>query len=98
MKAVQVSAFGAPEVLKLVDLPEPSIAEDEVLIKVEAIGVNFADLLMRENRYHIPPGLPFVPGFEVAGTAVRVGQKVEGFGKGDRVLSSARMGYGIARQ
>ena len=93
MKAIQIERFGGPEVLKLADLPEPPLASDQVLIKVEAIGVNFADILTREGRYHMPLPLPAVLGFEVSGTAAKVGSKVQGFREGDRVLSYAVGGY-----
>jgi NADPH:quinone reductase len=68
MRAVQISDFGGPEVLELVDLPEPEPGEGEVLIKVARAGVNFADTHQRENAYVRRFGLPLVPGNEVVGT------------------------------
>jgi NADPH2:quinone reductase len=68
MRAVQISDFGGPEVLELVDLDVPEPAEGEVLIRVSRAGVNFADTHQRENAYVRRFGLPLVPGNEVVGT------------------------------
>ncbi len=93
MKAIQVHHYGGPEVLEYVECPEPPIADDEILVKSEAIGVNFADILTRDGRYHTPSPLPMILGFEVAGTVVRRDRRVQGFREGDRVLTFARGGY-----
>ena len=68
MRAVQITDFGGPEVLELVDLPVPEPGEGEVLIRVSRAGVNFADTHQRENAYVRRFGLPLVPGNEVVGT------------------------------
>ena len=68
MRAVQISDFGGPEVLELVDLAVPEPGEGEVLIRVSRAGVNFADTHQRENAYVRRFGLPLVPGNEVVGT------------------------------
>ncbi|SEO67584.1 quinone oxidoreductase family protein [Amycolatopsis saalfeldensis] len=67
MRAVQVTEFGGPEVLKLVELPDPVAGPGEVLIDVERIGVNYADTHQAENSYLAPSKLPLVPGGEVVG-------------------------------
>ncbi|HEY9758320.1 MAG TPA: zinc-binding dehydrogenase [Oculatellaceae cyanobacterium] len=85
MKAVSYSQFGAPSVLQYQDVDTPTITETQVLVKVAAAGVNFADILQRKNVYPIPQKLPRIPGFEVAGTIESVGNKVTGLKVGDRV-------------
>ena len=77
MRAVRIDEFGGPEVLKLVeDQPVPEPGDGEVLIKVERVGVNFADTHARENTYLAEQQLPLVPGGEVAGIVER-GQGIE---------------------
>lgn len=93
MKAIQIERFGGPEVLQRTELPIPEIGEDQVLIKVEAIGVNFADILTREGRYHISSPLPAVIGFEVAGTVAKLGKSIHGLREGDPVVSFCIGGY-----
>ncbi|SNY24593.1 quinone oxidoreductase family protein [Paractinoplanes atraurantiacus] len=87
MKAIQMSATGGPDVLEQVDLPVPRPAEGEVLIRVEAAGVNFMDLMRRKGMpFDIPTPLPFVPGAEVAGTVTVLGDGVRNLAVGDRVF------------
>jgi len=68
MRAVQIEEFGGPEVLQVADIPTPEPADGQVLIKVEACGMNFADTHQRENSYLARYELPLVLGAEVAGT------------------------------
>jgi NADPH:quinone reductase len=68
MKAIQISEFGGPEVMKLVDIDQPKPGNDEVLLDVTAIGINYADTHQVENSYLSPQSLPLVPGIEVVGT------------------------------
>ncbi len=68
MKAIQVREFGGPEVLKLVDLPDPEPRDGEVLVSVKRAGINFADTHQRRDEYLAKAELPFVPGGEIAGT------------------------------
>ena len=67
MQAVEVSAFGAPEVLRLCERPKPVAAAGEVLIRVSASGINRPDVLQRSGAYPPPPGASDLPGLEVAG-------------------------------
>src|SRR3954454_6197766 len=76
MKAVQMTEFGGPEVLELVDLPTPEPAAGEVLIRVTKSGVNFADTHQRHNQYVAKAELPLVPGSEVAGVREDNGERV----------------------
>jgi NADPH2:quinone reductase len=76
MRAIQMSEFGGPEVLKLVELPRPEPASGEVLIRVARAGVNFADTHTRTNSYVRKATLPLVPGGEVAGVREDTGERV----------------------
>lgn len=81
MKAIQISEFGGPDVMKLVELPDPVAAEGEVILNVTAIGINYADTHQTENSYLSPQKLPMIPGLEVTGTF-----------EGKRYLASASSG------
>ena len=83
MLAVQIQRTGGPEVLEVVDLPEPQAGPGEVLIRQEAIGLNFIDTYQRGGLY--PMSLPAVLGNEGAGIVEAVGEGVERFRVGDRV-------------
>ncbi len=76
MRAIQISEFGGPEVLQLVELPTPEAGEGQVLIKVNRAGLNFADTHQRTNSYLSQAQLPLIPGTEVAGTRVDTGERV----------------------
>ena len=67
MKAVVLREPGGPEQLELADVPDPEPADGEVLLRVRAAGINFADVLVRQGRYPQAPALPTVLGREVAG-------------------------------
>jgi NADPH2:quinone reductase len=77
MKALEISAFGGPEVLRLVERPDPAPAAGEVLIEVVAAGVNRPDLMQREGKYPPPKGTTDIPGLEVAGRIVGLGASDE---------------------
>jgi NADPH2:quinone reductase len=67
MRAVQIQEFGGPEVLQIVDLPEPEAGPDQVVVEVARAGMNFADTHQRENDYLAKAELPLIPGGEIAG-------------------------------
>jgi NADPH2:quinone reductase len=90
MKAVRVHETGGVEVLRLEDLPDPVPGAGELLIDVEAIGVNFIEIYQREGLYSVPR--PFTPGSEAAGVVRAVGRDVIGFKSGDRIVSQAVKG------
>ncbi|QSS98645.1 quinone oxidoreductase [Pontibacillus sp. ALD_SL1] len=92
MKAVQFENYGGPEVLEIKDLNNPSPSVGEVLLKVEAIGVNYADTARREGAYVVPTPLPFIPGAEVAGVVEEIGEGVANVQKGDRVVTLIEKG------
>jgi len=76
MRAIQMTEFGGPEVLALVELPVPEPAAGEVLIRVSRAGMNFADTHTRTNRYLAKAQLPLTPGAEVAGVREDTGERV----------------------
>ena len=87
MLAIEISEPGGPEVLVPVERPTPVPAPGEVLIRVEAAGVNRPDVLQRLGRYPPPPGASDIPGLEVAGTIVDLGPGVTGRRVGERVCA-----------
>jgi NADPH2:quinone reductase len=87
MKAVEISQFGPPEVLKLVERPDPVLAPGEVLIDVAAAGVNRPDVIQRYGKYPPPPGASDIPGLEVAGTISVLGEGVTGWVVGEPVCA-----------
>ncbi len=90
MRAIQIKHTGGPEVMDVVELPTPEPGAGQVLVKVEAAGVNFIDTYLREGRY--PAELPFTPGQEAAGTIAALGGGVSGFAVGDRVAWNGTRG------
>lgn len=82
MKAIQITEFGGPEVMQLVELSDPVAGPDQVLINVSAIGLNFADTVQIRNQYVTQQKLPLIPGLEVVGTTP----------EGKRVLASISEG------
>lgn len=94
MRAVQVSRFGAPEVLELVERAAPVPAAGQVSIRVSYAGVNFAEVMARRGDYHGASSPPFVPGLEVAGDVEAVGEGVHDLVPGQSVVAfTATGGY-----
>ncbi|MBD8038457.1 zinc-binding dehydrogenase [Solibacillus sp. A46] len=92
MKAIQFTEYGGPDVLNFIDIERPVIGDQEVLVEVKAIGVNYADTARREGKYVVPTKLPFIPGAEVAGEVVAVGKHVKRLKPGMRVVSLIESG------
>lgn len=92
MKAIQFTEYGGPDVLNFIDIERPEIGDQEVLVEVKAIGVNYADTARREGKYVVPTKLPFIPGAEVAGEVVAVGKDVKRLKPGMRVVSLIESG------
>jgi len=90
MHAVEVAETGGPEVLRYIEMPTPSPGPGEVLIKADAIGVNYIDIYFRSGTY--PRQLPYVAGSEVCGTVVAVGADVAVINVGDRVVTANAVG------
>jgi NADPH2:quinone reductase len=85
MKAIAVHEFGAPEVMKLEEIPAPKPARGKVVVRIHAAGVNPFDTYMRSGNYAIKPPLPYTPGGEGAGVVEAVGEGVTKVKQGDRV-------------
>jgi len=90
MNAIQIHETGGPEVLTLADLPIPEPGPGQVLIRVEATGVNFIEIYFRKGVYKA--ALPLIPGSEAAGTIEELGPGVTGFATGDAVASVGVLG------
>jgi NADPH2:quinone reductase len=92
MRAIEITQPGAPEVLKLRDLPVPVPGSGQVLIRVRAAGINRPDVLQRTGNYPVPPGASPLPGLEVAGEIVVGDLEGSGFRKGDAVCALVQGG------
>ena len=96
MKAIVITQPGAPEVLQLAERPKPTFTANEVLVKVSAAGINRPDVFQRKGNYPPPAGAPQdIPGLEIAGTVVDVGDNVTRWKIGDKVCALV-MGGGYA--
>jgi NADPH2:quinone reductase len=87
MRALLSRTPGGPDTLVLSDLPDPVPGPDAVLVRIEACGVNFPDVLIIEDKYQFRPERPFAPGAEIAGVVEAVGADVTGLSPGDRVAA-----------
>ena len=92
MRAVVCREWGPPEALAVEEVAEPEPGPNDVLIRVQASGVNFADALIVQGAYQEKPSLPFIPGLEVAGEIVAMGSDVTGLATGQRVVSLCTIG------
>ena len=90
MRAMQVTELGNP--LSLQEVPKPSAAAGEVVVKVHTCGLNFGDLLIIKGTYQEKPELPFTLGMELCGTITEIGDGVEGFEVGQRIASYCGFG------
>ena len=93
MKAIVFAQTGGPEVMALADVPRPEVRPGMVLIKVHAIGINFADTRFRQGTYVVKPKLPDTPGMEAAGVIEAVGEGVTGLKAGMRVAAFTMKAY-----
>jgi NADPH:quinone reductase len=87
MNAIEFRAPGGAEVIRLASRPVPEPAKGELLLKVAAAGLNRADVMQREGRYPMPPGVTDIPGLEASGTVVALGEGVGDFKLGDQVCA-----------
>lgn len=92
MRAMVCEVWGGPETLVLKELPDPAPKAGEVVIRIEAAGVNFPDVLIIQKKYQVQPQLPFIPGAEISGTVVEIGEGVQHLGVGDRVAAVCQVG------
>jgi NADPH2:quinone reductase len=98
MKAIRCHEWGGPEVLGVEEIEAPRPGAGEVRIRVEASAVNFTDTLIVAGKYQFKPKLPHIPGHELAGIVLEVGEGVTELAVGDRVMASARQGGGFAEE
>ncbi|MGI9412169.1 MAG: NADPH:quinone oxidoreductase family protein [Hyphomicrobiales bacterium] len=96
MKAVLCKAYGPPEDLIIEDIAAPEPGPDEVVVEAKAIGLNFFDTLIIQDKYQFKPDLPFSPAAELAGIVKSVGSNVTGYAQGDRVMAYTK--HGAARE
>jgi NADPH2:quinone reductase len=100
MTVVEIAAPGGPEQLKTAIRPVPKPGDGEVLVRVQAAGVNRPDVMQRQGRYPPPPGASDLPGMEIAGEVVALGPNVSGVSLGDKVTSllpgGGYAGYAVA--
>ena len=87
MRAVAISEPGGPEVLVIEERPVPQVGEGEILVAVAAAGVNRPDVMQRKGNYAPPPGASDIPGLEIAGRVVALGEGATRFKKGDEVVA-----------
>jgi NADPH:quinone reductase len=92
MKAVVCTTWGPPETLTVNELPDIFPGPGQIAIDIQAAGVNFPDVLIIQNKYQFKPGLPFIPGSELAGIVRAVGEGVTQFRQGDRVIAFTGQG------
>ena len=92
MRALLSHEPGPPETLRLSDVPEPEPGPGELLVRVRACAINYPDVLIIEDKYQFRPPRPFAPGGEVAGEVEAIGQGIEGWKVGDRLI--AYQGHG----
>jgi len=95
MKAVRFYEYGAPDVLRYEEVPDPVARDGEVLVRVAATSVNPIDLKTRSGatKDRMPIDLPFIPGVDLTGTVVAIGAGVESFRPGDKVMGVAKNTY-----
>jgi len=92
MRAVELRRHGAPEVLRVIEAPDPSPGPGQVGVRVEAIGLNYAEVLSRKGLYGWAPPLPYVPGMEACGRIESVGDGVAPERVGEQVVVGAQFG------
>ncbi len=92
MKAIRVNELGGADKLSLEEIEKPTLKADEVLVKVAAAGINYADTMMRSGNYLTETKLPLTLGYEAAGTIKELGADVKNLQKGQRVLATTSSG------
>lgn len=97
MRALLSTRPGGPETLELTELPDPAPGAGEVVVRVRAVGVNYPDVLIIEDRYQFRPERPFAPGGEIAGEVEAIGAGVSNLEPGDRVLAMPGWGGMVER-
>ena len=98
MKAIRVHEFGAPEVMRIEEVPDPVPGQDQLVVRVHAAGVNPFDTYVRSGAYAIKPPLPFTPGTDCAGVVETTGKAISRFRPGDRVYTSGTVSGAYAEK
>ena len=96
MKSILVKERGAADVLKIVELSKPNISTNDVLLKINAVGVNFADIMQHQGTYPLQLPLPYTPGMEMIGTVENIGSEVKNVNLGERIAAISFMAGGYA--
>jgi len=92
MRALLSKSLGGPETLQLTELPDPQPGPGELLVRVRACSINYPDVLIIEDKYQLKPPRPFAPGSEIAGEVQALGEGVQGWSIGDKLIAAT--GYG----
>jgi NADPH:quinone reductase len=92
VRAITVDHWMEPAELRVSEIPQPEAGPGALQIEVRAAGCNFFDTLIVQGKYQVKPAFPFTPGGEIAGVVTEVGEGVEGFAVGDRVLAGTQIG------
>jgi NADPH:quinone reductase-like Zn-dependent oxidoreductase len=92
MRALLSNEPGGPETLLIAELPDPSPGPGELLVRVRACSINYPDVLIIEDKYQLKPPRPFAPGSEISGEVEAVGEGVQGWSAGDRVIAATGFG------
>ncbi len=92
MKAIICKKLGLPSLLEYANYDLGKLGENQVHVKVNACSVNFPDTLIIQGKYQFKPEMPFIPGSDIAGEVIRIGEKVKHFKKGDRVFGFTMTG------
>src|SRR3954462_5681379 len=92
MRALLSYEPGGPETLRLEEVPDPVAGPGQLLVRVRAASINYPDVLIIEDKYQLKPPRPFAPGSEIAGEVEAVGEGVQGWSAGDRIIAAT--GYG----
>ena len=92
MKAIVCNEFGPVESLAFQEIPDPSAGKGQVVVDIDAAGVNFPDGLLVQGLYQMKPERPFIPGNEVAGVISEIGEGVKGWQVGQRVIALCMLG------
>src|SRR4051794_14952993 len=92
MRALLSYEPGGPETLRLEEVPDPVAGPGQLLVRVRACSINYPDVLIIEDKYQLRPPRPFAPGSEIAGEVEAIGEGVNGWSVGDRLIAAT--GYG----
>lgn len=96
MKSILVTERGGVDVLNITDIPKPKLEKDDILLKVRAVGVNFADIMQHQGTYPLQLPLPYTPGMEIIGTVEDIGSNVKNVDIGERIAAISFLGGGYA--